>query len=143
MKKEIELKRMMIVANSFFNISENCKKNSCINAYDMIAITANYAFSIEVSLKFLYYDIYNKKLNKIHNIKYLYSKVKQCGLESYLLKFIPRSNIHKIIRELKSAFVDFRYLYEKNKTYTITPSLMRYFAILINQFCNKYLERIN
>ena len=142
MKKNTELKRMMVVSNSFLKISGISNSMSNTNAYDMIAVIANCAFSIEISQKCLYYADYNNKITWTHDIQFLYDSVKQSGLEQYLLKFLPRSNITKITKELSNAFEDFRYIYESKKSLKITPSLMKYFTILINKYSNKYVNSL-
>lgn len=73
--KRTELQRMMVVSNAFVDITNF--KNESVLRYSselLIAATVNSAFSIEVALKFLYYDHYDKKKKNEHSIKKLYKK---------------------------------------------------------------------
>ena len=140
MDKKVEIKRMIIISNEFYRITKLSEKSALqINRLELIPIVVNCAFSIELSLKSLYYAINNKKTSG-HNLKLLYNSVKMCGLEKYLLSAFTSNEIDKIIDELENAFVEFRYLYEQKKIIIISSSLLKDFILFVNSFCNRYIN---
>ncbi len=48
--------------------------------------------------------------------------------------------IDRILAQLENVFVEFRYLYEQNKTITISKTLLKDFTLYINSYCNDYLK---
>jgi hypothetical protein len=140
--KRTELQRMMVVSNAFVDITNF--KNESVLRYSpelLIAATVNSAFSIEVALKFLYYDLYDKKILNEHSIKKLYEKIKDYGLEKYLLNDFTQEELNTILEQIDYAFVNFRYIYEYQNSLKITPSLLKDFTLFINCYCNNYYEQ--
>ena len=141
MNKNVEIERMMMISNEFYKLTGIADKSVMeIQALELIPITVNCAFSIELALKSLYYANNTTKITG-HNIKDIYNSVKNCGLETFLLKDFSSDEIKTIIEQLENAFVEFRYLYEQNKTITISKSLLKDFTLYINSYCNDYLKK--
>ena len=131
---------MMTISNEFYKLTGIANKSVIeIHALELIPITVNCAFSIELALKSLYYAINNTKTTG-HNIKTIYNSVKNCGLETFLLKDFSADEIDRILDQLENAFVEFRYLYEQNKTIIISKTLLKDFTLYINSYCNDYLK---
>ena len=142
MNKDVEIKRMMMLSNEFYKITGIANKSPKeINAFELIPITTNCAFSIELALKSLYYI---NNINKAtgHKIKDLYNLTKAYGLENFLLKDFSINEINKILDQLDNAFVEFRYLYEQNKTLIISRTFLKDFTSYINFYCNNYIKNI-
>lgn len=136
-KKYYELSRMVDVFNSFYSLSKIGETSIFdYNGKDLIAITVSAVFSIEVCFKFLYYLFNDKKQKRIHEIKKLYSSIKDYGLEDFLLTGFTIDEINMVLNQINTAFEDFRYLYEYESKLSITPSLLRDFIFNINNYCN-------
>lgn len=140
MDKKVEIERMMMISNEFYKLTGISKKSALIiDKYELIPITVNCTFSIELALKCLYYANNNEKIDG-HNIKKLYSLTKGYGLESFLLNDFTADEIDRIVNQLENAFVEFRYLYEQKKVLTIQPPLLKDFTAFINGYCTNYIN---
>lgn len=141
MNKKVEIERMIMISNEFYKLTGIADKSPKeINAFELIPITANCTFSIELALKSLYY-INNTDKATGHKIKDLYNLTKAYGLENFLLKDFSINEINKILDQLDNAFVEFRYLYGQNKTLTISRTFLKHFTSYINFYCNDYIKK--
>lgn len=141
MQKNTELRNMMIVSNAFFELTKISNRSVIrIDKVETIPVVTNCAFSIELALKFLYYANNNTKIMG-HNIKELYQKVKEYGLEDYLLQNFTSPEIDRMLREFENAFEEFRYIYEQEKTIHIDLLDVQNFTKFINAYCMNYLKK--
>ncbi len=140
MDKKVEIKRMMMISNEFFKLTKTSGKSALhMNKYELIPITANCAFSVELALKSLYYANNSKKTHG-HSIKNLYNLTKDYGLEEFLLNDFDADEIDVIVNQLDNAFVEFRYLFEQKKVVHINILLLKDFTTYVNSYCVKYIN---
>lgn len=136
-------KDILIEANSFYDITT--LKNKSVfefNKYQLIAIIVNCAFSLELYFKYIYLCIYNElykgknKGNNGHNLLDIYNIIKHYGLENFIEKYFKKEEIEKILEQMSSAFVDWRYAYEGKKQLIVNYILLKDFIAYISEYAN-------
>lgn len=63
------------------------------------------------------------KGNNGHNLLDIYNIIKCYGLENFIKKYFKKEEIEKILEQMSSAFVDWRYAYEGRKQLIVNYTL--------------------
>ena len=76
------------------------------------------------------------KGNNGHNLLDIYNIIKCYGLENFIKKYFKKEEIEKILEQMSSAFVDWRYAYEGRKQLIVNYILLKDFIAYISEYAN-------
>lgn len=132
-----EYNRVVQTADSFYKAFERCMEQRVLSEdkFEILVVpgTVNIAFACELYLKAILRESGNK--TKLHNLEKLYVKLPD-EIKNEIEKNFNGDDFLKELKGICNAFVDWRYVYEK-ETIEINFAFLYKFAKVLSEMLKK------